>query len=293
MNTPPFRTLSRNEAKIVLDLEWRDLKTVTLAELHASLGASKEYARYIAHQLVKKGWFERLRPGLYQLIPADRGSEAVADFNPLLAGTALINPYFFSFGTACTHHGLTDQMFAEICLVSRRRRRPVKIRGIRYLFIHAAEQRFFGFAEASVLGVPVQMAVPERALIDALDRPHYAGGLGEVSLMVERSISRLIPERLLDMLERWRESALVQRLGYFIDLHDAVIQEGLREELVRLIRPGNKVLLGPRKRWGTTGRLAHPWNIIENVPCEALLEQGVERRQHIKIKLNRESLRDR
>ncbi len=40
------RTLSQNEAKVVLDLEWRNQKTVTLAELREALGASENYARH-------------------------------------------------------------------------------------------------------------------------------------------------------------------------------------------------------------------------------------------------------
>ncbi|MCG8556562.1 MAG: type IV toxin-antitoxin system AbiEi family antitoxin domain-containing protein [Proteobacteria bacterium] len=84
------RTLSQNEAKVVLDLEWRNQKTVTLAELREALGASEGYARKLAHGLVKKGWLERLRPGLFQLVPADRGREGVADTNPLAAGAVLV-----------------------------------------------------------------------------------------------------------------------------------------------------------------------------------------------------------
>jgi hypothetical protein len=34
------RTLSKNEAKVILDLEWRGQATVTLAELRQALGAS-------------------------------------------------------------------------------------------------------------------------------------------------------------------------------------------------------------------------------------------------------------
>ena len=82
------RTLSKTEAKFVLDLEWRNQKTVTLTEMRE---ASENYARLFAHRLVKKGWLERLRPGLFQLIPADRGPEGVADTNPLAAGAVLVS----------------------------------------------------------------------------------------------------------------------------------------------------------------------------------------------------------
>ncbi|MFQ5831046.1 MAG: type IV toxin-antitoxin system AbiEi family antitoxin domain-containing protein [Candidatus Methylomirabilia bacterium] len=157
------RTLSQTEAKVVLDLEWRNQKTVSLAELREVLGASEGYARKFAHGLVKKGWLERLRPGLFQLIPADRGREGVADTHPLTAGAMLVDPYFFSFGTACTHHGLTEQVFTEVYLACQERRRPEAIRGKRYVFIYVPERRFFGVAEINVLGQAVLMATIERA----------------------------------------------------------------------------------------------------------------------------------
>ncbi|MCK4415493.1 MAG: type IV toxin-antitoxin system AbiEi family antitoxin domain-containing protein, partial [Candidatus Eisenbacteria sp.] len=107
------RTLSKNEARIILDLEWRGQRTVTLEDIRRMLRATETNARYVAHRLVRKGWLERLRPGLYQLVPADRGQEGVADSNPLTAGAVLVKPYFFSFGTACTYYGLTEQVFAD------------------------------------------------------------------------------------------------------------------------------------------------------------------------------------
>ena len=290
-NATMDRTLSKNEAKVVLDFEWREQKTVTLADLRDALGASEEYARYVAHRLVRKGWLERLRPGLFQFIPADRGREAIADTNPLLAGAALLRPYFFSFGTACTHHGLTEQVFAEVYIACRQRRRQEVIRGTRYLFPYMSEHRFFGFKETLVLGATVQMATPERALLDALDRPRYAGGLAEVSMMVGRSMKELSSDGLADMVERWGESALAQRLGYFADLHGVELQPALRAVLERLVRPGGKVLLGPRGRWGTTGPLIRAWNIIENLPRDVLIEKGHERRR--RVRFDGEPRRDR
>ena len=264
------RSLSQNEAKVILDLEWRNQKTVTLADLCQMLDASASYARYMAHRLVKKGWFERLRPGLFQLIPADRGREGVADTHPLTVGAQLVSPYFYSFGTACTHHGLTDQVFTEVYLASRQRRQPVAIRGKRYVFVHVKEQLFFGFREISVLGEPVQMAIIERALLDAIDRTRFAGGLGEVSQITSRAVRKVSWDILLDLAGRWASSALVQRLGYFFNLHRVHIPDDVQSELLNIVRPQSKILLGPRRKWGTSGKLIRPWNVIENVPREVL-----------------------
>ncbi len=268
------RSLSKNESQVVLDLEWRGQKTVTLADIRAALGSSEAYARFLAHKLVRKGWLERLRPGLFRLIPAERGREGVADTNPLAAGAALVHPYFFSFGTACTHHGLTEQAFAEIYIACQQYRRLETIRGTRYVFVEVRRERFFGFTEANVLGETVQMATRERALLDALDRPQYAGGLGEVSRMVSRSWGKLPWDALLELLRRWKESALVQRLGYLLDLHHVEVSAEQRVALESLVRPGSKVHLGARGRWGTSGKLVRPWNVVVNVPHDVLVEKG-------------------
>ena len=270
------RTLSTNEAKIILDLEWHGQKTVRLARIQEMLGSSQSYARYLAFRLVKKGWLERLRPGLFNLVPADRGREGAADTNPLAAGAVLVNPYFYSFGTACLHHGLTRQVFVEVYVACPDRRRPETIRGTRYVFVHVPEYRFFGFNETPVLGRQVCMATLERALLDAIDRPRYAGGIGEVSQIAAGAARKISWKALVDLARQWGSSALVQRLGFFFDLHEAEMPEEARSGLLELVRPRSKILLGSRSRWGTKGKLARPWNVVGNVPRGVLIAK-VER----------------
>ena len=266
----PDRTLSKNQSKVVLDLEWRGQKTVTLAEIQATLACSDSYGRFMAHQLVKKGWLERLRPGLYQFVPAERGRAGVGDTNPLAAGAALITLYFFSFGTACSHHGLTEQVFSDIYLATQTRHRAQLVRGIRYVFVSMPGDRFFGYSDVEVLGATVRMATVERALVDAVDRPRYAGGIGEVSRIVARASKRVRWDVVLDHAHRFNDSALVQRLGYLLDLNNVEVSRDTWAAFGRLVRPGSKIHLGSRAKWGLHGRLARKWNVIENVPHEVL-----------------------
>ncbi len=275
------RTLSQNEAKVVLDLEWRNRRTVTLAELREALGASEGYAHLFAHRLVKKGWLERLRPGLFQLVPADRGREGVADTNPLAAGAVLVSPYFYSFGTTCTHHGLTEQVFSEVYLACQEQRRPETIRDKRYIFVHVPESYFFGFEEITVLGHAVQMATTERAVLDALNRPRYASGIGEVSRIVARATAKVSWDTLLKLAGKWGSSALMQRLGYFVDLHRADVPDHVRATLLELVRPQSKIQVGSRRKWGTTGNLVRPWNVTENVPRDVLTSKEEKPRRRV------------
>jgi predicted transcriptional regulator of viral defense system len=275
------RTLSKNEAKLILDLEWRNQKTVTLADLRKVLGASENYARFLAHRLARKGWLERLRPGLFQLVPADRGREGVADSNPLAPGAVLVEPYFYSFGTACTHHGLTEQVFAEVYVASQERRRPETIRDKRYVFVYVPKERFFGFEEVSILGQRVRMATAERALLDAIDRPRYAGGISETSRIVARATEKVLWEKLIALLRKWESPALVQRLGYYLDLHQAHMPAHLRSELLGLVPLKSKILLGPRRKFGTSGKLIQPWNVIENIPRDLITSKDEKPRRKV------------
>jgi predicted transcriptional regulator of viral defense system len=268
------RSLSQNEAKVVLDLEWRGQKALTLDEIQATLACSNGYARFMAHQLIRKGWLERLRPGLFRLVPADRGRDGVGDSNPLTVGAALVARYFFSYGTACTGHGLTEQVFSEEYIVTRNRLRPREIRGKRYIFVPVPEERFFGFEDVNVLGATVKMATLERALVDAVDRPRYAGGIGEVSRVVARGCRRVSWTALLDCVRRYGESALAQRLGYLLQSSGAEVPAEALTALRHLVRPGSKILLGPREKWGSRGPLSAAWNVIENVPRDVLHASG-------------------
>ncbi|MGH9463709.1 MAG: type IV toxin-antitoxin system AbiEi family antitoxin domain-containing protein [Vicinamibacteria bacterium] len=275
------RTLSETEAKVVLDLEWRKQNTVTLNELRQALGVSEVYARKLAHGLVKKGWFERLRPGLFLLVPARRGREGVADMNPLAAGAVLVSPYFYSFGTACTHHGLTEQVFSDVYLACQEHRRPETIRDTRYIFVHVPEQRFFGFKEIAVLGQAVQMATVDRAVLDAIDRPRFAGGIGEVSRIVARAAGKVSWDEVIALARKWGSSGLVQRLGYFVDLRGVDVPNHVRTALLNLVRPKSKIQLGPRRKWGSSGKLVRPWNVVENVPREVLFSKDEKARRRV------------
>lgn len=203
----------------------------------------------------------------------------MADTNPLAAGAVLVLPSFFSFGTACTHHGLTEQVFSEVYLACQRERRSETIRDKRYVFVHVAEQRFFGFEEISVLGHAVQMATAERALLDAIDRPRYAGGIGEVSRIAQRAARKISWEVFLEFARNWGSSALVQRLGYFMDLHEVPVPDDARAALLARVRPQSKIQLGSRYKWGTSGKLVRPWNVVQNVPRDVLTSKEEKHRR--------------
>jgi predicted transcriptional regulator of viral defense system len=103
------RSLSKTEAKGVLSLEEEELEVVTLKELQRRAGVSSGFARKLAHELVRKGWLQRLRRGTYLLNPTKLGPDAVRDTDPLRIGSRMVEPYYFGFATAAELQGLLPQ----------------------------------------------------------------------------------------------------------------------------------------------------------------------------------------
>ena len=72
-----------------------------------------------------------------------------------------------------------------------------------------------------------------------------------------------------------------QGLGYFVDLHEIKVPDRVRAALLELVRPQSKIQLGPRRKWGTSGKLVRPWNVVQNVPRDVLVSKDEKPRRRV------------
>jgi len=271
---PETRSLSPIESKLILHLEWEKQPVVTVREAASILGCSNDHARQILHRLARRRWLEPITAGVYELIPAERGTHAFPDTNPLFIGSTLVKPYYFSFATAAFFHGLSTQAAATVYIATptRKGRRLLTVRGKTYRLVVLAAHKFFGAVEVDAYGSRVMMAELEKTVVDALDRPAYAGGLPEIAAMLWRGQSRLEGERLADYALRFRSQSLVQRLGYLLDLLQWPWDIPVRERLLAAVGRST-CYLGRPSRWGTGGDYDRTWHIVDNVPRQELLSE--------------------
>jgi predicted transcriptional regulator of viral defense system len=268
------RSLSTLEAKLILHLEWEKQPIVTIDEAMAILDISYDHARQLLHRLARSRWVVRLTPGKYELIPAERGEQAFPDTNPLFIGSALVEPYYFAFATAAFYHGLSTQASATVYLATsvRTSRRLYQVRGKAYRLVYQPPVKFFGAVEVDAYGSSVNMAEPEKTVVDALDRPEYAGDIPEIAGMLRRGQSRLDWNRLAKYGLRFESQSLVQRLGYLIDVLDLPVSEQARDLLLGGVGKSTPYL-GRRGQWGTGGDYDATWQIVDNVPHRELLAE--------------------
>ena len=110
----------------------------------------------------------------------------------------------------------------------------------------------------------------ERALVDVLDRPELAGGIGEVWDVYSASGVAVDPDAMLGYVERVGKRVLAAKVGFFLESlqDDLAIPDGILDRL-ECLRPRGTVY------WNrTTGsRKARRWNLM--VPAE-ILDAGWE-----------------
>jgi predicted transcriptional regulator of viral defense system len=265
------RPLSALESQLILRLEWEKQPVVTIEEAMAILDVSYDQARQVLSRLARRRWLAPIVPGKYELIPAERGEYAFADTNPLFIGSVLVHPYYFSYATATFFHGLSTQAAATVYIATTTRREGLFIvRDKEYRLVLQPPHKFFGATEVDAYGSRVQMAEAEKALLDCLDRPQYAGDIPEVAAMLWRGKGRLDWPRLADYALRFSSQSLMQRLGYLADPFNLPMNDATRKRL--LDGTGKSTCyLGQPGRWGRGGAYDATWRVVDNVPRRELL----------------------
>ena len=136
-----------------------------------------------------------------------------------------------------------------------------------YRLVLQPPHKFFGATKVDAYGSCVQMAEPEKAVLDCLDRPQYAGDIPEVAAMLWRSKGRLDWPRLADYARRFRSQSLVQRLGRLAHLLSLSLGNEARKRLLDGVGK-NTCYLGRPSRWGEYNTT---WQVVDDVPRRELL----------------------
>jgi len=270
------RQLSPEEARLVAKWEAEKKTTVRASDVQHALNCTLDYAYFLLHRLERKQWLERIRTGLYQFIPARYGyTERIPPINAFIIGSAFVKPYYFSYYTSNSHYGFTTQMPFTLFIATTKKRPDVEWVGNAFKFVTLSNRKFFGYKQEKVFDAEVNMASPEKSLVDSFDKPRYAGGIEQLVRIIWRGLPRIDEKRLVDCALRMKSNALVQRIGFVIDF---LVKEKLASPISKksrnlLLRHVGKtaIYLDPHRPKG--GRFSKEWRIVNNVPREQLLSE--------------------
>jgi len=268
--------LSPQEAGLIAKWESEKKAIIRASDVQEDLGCNLNHAYFLLHNLERKHWLERVSRGVYQFIPLSYGyPERIPPSNSFVIGAALIKPYYFSYYTSNSHYGFTTQMPFTLFIATTKKKPDVEWPSGTFKFVTLSKHKFFGYRREKVFDTEVNMAEPEKSLVDSFDKPRYAGGIEQLARITWRGLPKVNKEKLVEYAVKMNSHALIQRMGFIIDYLT-------REELVEPLSPNlkNKMLnhvgktsiyLDSRRK--KTGQFSKEWRIINNIPREHLLSE--------------------
>ncbi len=184
--------------------------------------------------------------------------------NPMFIATRMAHPAYVSFWSALHFYGLTEQVPRTVFVATARKRKPLDFHGARFVFVRMAPYKLFGYRREMIGDLPVLVADVEKALVDSLDQPRYAGGLLEVAKALYQAREELDLERLVEYANGMRNHSLCSRLGYLLDRFGRPVAGlNISQTFVRV---------DPQAR--AKGPYDHRWCVRCNVSDEEFLRWG-------------------
>jgi predicted transcriptional regulator of viral defense system len=219
----PSKTLGPRSAVLVAALHERRRPIFTLADAKNITGLMGTSARTLVHKLVARGVATRLRPGVFQLVPAELGRESEYLGNPYVVARELMGPkpYYLSHASAMDIHNMLTQPQLVVCVTSTKAMRGRSILGTQFRFIRCKPEHFFGTTEHWVnKQEKVTVSNLERTVVDGLRQPEYCGGVTEVAKGLWIRRADVDVTRLVEYALRLNVGAVMRRVGFLLELYN-------------------------------------------------------------------------
>lgn len=248
----------------VLDLKLDEADLQRFAKLQIGQPIN---VRKVVERLQAAGRLHALQAGRFAFTDQPTRTARLMDLDPV--AEALLRrlniPYYLSWHSALWHYGLVDQQSRRIYVAVTRRKRPARLGSsfIQFVYI-TGKSKFFGGQVQEDYEWPVQVATPEKAIIDSIDRPRYAQSVPIVANALRRGyVDGLIQaDRLVADALRFDSPHVNRRLGFFMELFG---MPGTDELALRLGR-GYAIALDPRQKYGDGMRppVNRRWQVFED-----------------------------
>ncbi len=223
--------------------------------------------RLLAHW-ASRGWLSRVRRGLYVTVSLDAVHPREWRRDPWVIATTVFAPCYVGGWSAAEHWGLTEQIFADVVVISasdiRRRRQTIK--RTRFLVSSTAEHKMFGLQSVWRDNVRVLVSSPARTVADILDSPRLGGGIKHVAEIVTEFVTgeHRDDDALIEFGTKLENKTLFKRLGFIIEavgLDTPQLLSFCRDNI-----SAGYSRLDPSVR--SQGRLLRKWNLAVNVEVD-------------------------
>lgn len=261
--------IGSKEASLIAAVSGKGLRVFTVADAAEMLDITRVSASDMVLRLLAKKKLIRIEKGRYLLIPPEAWNAGTYTEEGIIIASQLVKPYYLSYWTALSFYGWTEQPSKTIFIAATKRKNQISVQGTTLKFIRLRPERFFGFSEQWVGNHKVAVAEPEKAIIDCLDQPRYAGEIVEVAKGLWNGRNSFDYPKLVKYALKMKNGTIIKRLGFLMEILKI---ENLRviNELYKNVTPGI-MALDPSKEY-KTAEISKRWNLYLNINPANLTE---------------------
>lgn len=259
--------LSTQERELISIFSANEKVTITSSDIVQMRSCSNEMANQILSRLARKGWLQRIRRGVYSIVPISS-----LTFNPMIEEiwplvVDLFKPAYISGWTAAEHWDLTEQIFNSISVVTQiqPRKNQQLISGVKVRLRVLKEIYFFGISDIWFGSNRVAIANPSRLIIDILDMPGFGGG-GRHTIDIVDSYWKSDIHNSVQLLEyalKYGKGTVFKRVGFLAEYFNAPVTKKWLSKCQANITQGISNL-DPDSP--SRGKISSKWNLRINVP---------------------------
>ncbi len=236
----------------VTELQSRGQYTFGKDEALDALSVSNTALKQSAARLVAKGRLAVLKRGFYVIVPAEyraAGAPPPPWYVDDLMGH-MGRPYYVGLLSAASLYGAGHQQPLSFQVVTDLPRRPLRVGRAEIRFYVKGDLQKTAIRKMKTETGFMRVSTPESTAFDLVRYPSASGGLSNIATVLSELSEEIARDELLKTAESGGQAALVQRLGYLLQVAGA---EALAKTLARWVERRNPRVVLLRPGFATRG----------------------------------------
>lgn len=235
--------------------------------------------REILSYHLKKQNVVRIRRGLFASIPiSSRNAAESFSIDPYLICGKITNDAVLAYHTAFDFYGISYSLYHQFTFMSQHKIRPFSFQQMKFTCMSFPKALIeknktdFDVITADRQGLTIKVTSLERSIVDALDRPDYAGGWEEIWRSAAH-IPILNLDKVFDYATLLDNATTFAKLGFFLEQNKNNFK--VEDSLLNAIenkKPNSVHYLERSKR--ESGKLIKRWNLV--VPDSVITQSWEE-----------------
>ena len=215
---------------------------------------------------LKKQNIIRIRRGLFACAPLSSGAGESYSVDPYLIAGRINSDSVLAYHTAFDFHGVSYSLYHQFTFMSQQKIRPFTFQQTKFICLPFPKTLIknnktdMEIITIDRQGLNIKITSLERTLVDALDRPEYAGGWEEIWRSAEH-IPILNFDKMIEYAISLDNATTIAKLGFFLEQHKEKFN--VDEKTLTILqekKPSSIHYLVRAKR--ESGKLIQRWNLV-------------------------------